>query len=180
MTSVVIPQLNIGVIGTVSGVSGLGTIQLPLQLQSLVATSLTSGTGANKVNQLFQTQTTLAASTAIDYDLYAYGAVKDAVGNAYTMATVKLLIIQNIGATIPLEADTLTIGGKGTTAGWTSAFGTNTDTIKLNTGGTFVLFDPGSVGYVVGASTTNHILTLTASASASPLTYNLIVVGATA
>jgi len=179
-----------GVSFNVSGPSGLGTIQLPLTLNALIASTLASGAGAaGKVNQLYQTQGTLAASASVDIDLYAFGGALDAAGNAYTMATVKLLIIQVIGATTVTEADYIKVGGKGTTAGWTSAFGTNTDTLKIFSGpatasgisapGTFILWDIGATGYVVGSSTTNHILTLTAGANTGTVTYNVIVVGAT-
>ena len=175
-----------------SSVAGLGVPQLSLQLASLVSLALTNGTGAaGKVNQLYQVQTTLAASASIDYDLYAFGGALDAIGNAYTMATLKLLIFQNLGVLgATVEADYIKLGGKGTTAGWTSFFGTNTDTGKIFAGpatavnptptpGTLILVDSGATGYVVGASTTNHILTLTAGANTGACTYNLIAVGAT-
>lgn len=164
-----------------SSVSGLGTQQLPLNLPSLVFAALTNGSAAaNKVNQMYQTTGTLALSTAADIDLYAFGGAKDGGGNAITMATIKFLFFQLVGATVPVEADYIILGNKAATSGWTSFFQTNTDSGKIYTGGAFMLFDPGATGYVVGSSTTNHLLTLTAGANSGTVTYNLIVIGATA
>lgn len=191
-TNVSVQNITLAFNGIVSGASGLGVIQLPLQLQSLIAASLANGTGANKANQLYQVAGTLAASASLDVDLYAFGGALDAIGNAFTMLTAKLLIFQNLGvAGAVVEADYIKLGGKGTTAGWTSYLGTNTDTVKVFSGpattanpnlnpGTVVIWDGGATGYPVGASTTNHILTLTAGANTGVVGFNLLVVGATA
>ncbi|MDB6022931.1 MAG: hypothetical protein JWQ04_2788 [Pedosphaera sp.] len=191
-TIVNIQSLSLALNGLVSAAGPFGPIQFPLSLQSLITDALTNGTGARKVNQAYLVQATLAASASIDYDLYAFGGALDAGQNPYTNATVKLLIFQNLG--VPgavVEADYIKLGGKGTTAGWTSYFGTNTDTVKILSGpatavnpnpspGTHLIYDAGSTGYVVGASTTNHILTLTAGANTGACLYNLLVIGATA
>ncbi len=81
------------------------------------------------------------------------------------------------------EADYLTVGGVGTTAGWTSILSPNTATRLQKSGttnlpGVWLETDGGATGYVVGASTTNNILKLVNSGS-SPVTYQLVVVGAT-
>lgn len=193
MSTSVSASCTLSLQANVTGVSGLSTIQLPLSLLSLIQESMSNGSAAaHKVNQLYQTQATLAASASLDVDLYAYGGALDAAGNAFTMATVKLLIFQNLGVSgAAVEADYIKVGGKGTTAGWTSYFGTNTDTAKIFSGaagatipnpapGTLLIYDPGATGYVVGNSTTNHILTLTAGVNTGACTYNLIVIGATA
>lgn len=182
-TNVNVQNFNIGINGLVSAALGtLGALQFPLALTQLVSAALTNGSAAaNKVNQIYISQTTLAASASLDVNLYSYSAGLDPVGNALTMATVKLLIFQNLGVSgAVVEADYIKLGGKGTTAGWTSFFGTNSDTGKILSGGTLVLWEPGATGYVVGTSTTNNILTLTAGANSGACGYNLIVVGATA
>lgn len=149
--------------------------QFALDLPSLLALTFTNGTGANKCNQLWADTRTLANGASEDIDVYN-PATADAVGNAFTIATVKGLIIINNSTT---ESDTVTIGGKGTTAGWTSFLSANTYTAKITGGATLILMQPGSTGYVAGASTTNHILTVAATAATS-LTYTIIIIGATA
>lgn len=176
-----------------SAVKGLGTQQEAFTLPQLINLGLISGnTGALKVDQLYQAQGTLAASASVDIDLYAFGGALDAGGNAYTNTIVKLLIFRNFGvAGATVEADYIKLGGKGTTAGWTSWLGTNTDTVKVLSGpatatnptltpGFLMIGDGGATGYAVGASTTNHILTLTAGANTGTVAYDIIVVGATA
>lgn len=181
-TTVNIQNLTLGLNGLVSGGSGLAPIQQPITLNQLIAASLANGSGAaNKANQLYVTQATLAASDTLDVNLYSFGGAVDAGGNAYTMTVLKLLIFQNLGVSgAVVEADYIKLGGKGSTAAWTSYLGTNTDTVKVTSGGTHLIFNPGAAGYAVGSSTTNNILTLTAGANTGACKYNLIVVGATA
>jgi hypothetical protein len=160
---------------TVSASAGLSA-QFPLTLPSILANSFaTSGTGANKCNQLWFSTRTLASSASEDINVYT-PSTTDAVGNALTIATVKVLLIQN---TSLVETDYLSVGGKGTTAGWTSFLADNTDIIKILGGSTICAIAPGAVGWVVGASTTNHLLTILNSGAAS-VTYNIAIIGATA
>lgn len=174
------------------GLTGSSAASSSIAIPSMVNLSLIAGVaGDGKVNQAIQLTGTLAASASVDIDLYALGGALDAGGTAYTMAIVKALVFQNFGVRgATVEADYIKIGGKGTTAGWTSAFGTNTDTLKIFSGpattvnptptpGTVILIDSGATGYAVGNSTTNHILTLTAGANSGTVTYSLILVGAT-
>lgn len=186
MNTVALSRVNLALVGLVSGTVGLLTPSQAIAMMNLVNATPGSGTGAGNLNQFYQTQTTLAASATIDYDLYAWGGALDISGTALTMAKIKLLVIQNLGVVAaPVEADSLIIGGKGATSGWTSYFGTNTDTGKIlspasvaATPGTFFLCNLG-VGYTVGNSTTNHLLTLTAGSNTGAVTYNIIAFGAT-
>lgn len=167
--------LNFTAASVVSATASLSS-QFLLSLPTALAnTFATSGTGANKVNQLWFSTRTLASSATEDINVYTPSA-NDALGNAMTIATVKVLYIQNTSAT---ETDYLSVGGKGTTAGWTSFLADNTDIIKILGGATVCAIAPGSTGWVVGASTTNHLLTVTNSGAAS-VTYNIAIIGATA
>lgn len=166
---------------------GLSNISTMLNSPQFITHTFQNGSAsANKTNQLYQARLTQAASGSTDIDLYAFGAVTDGAGNAVTMATIKDIIIFVRGIDIGggnftvTETDYLKFGGKGTTAGWTSFFGTNTDTGKVPSGGWMGFGDPGATGYVVGASTTNHILTVTAPSNSGTLTYDIFIVGATA
>lgn len=184
MSSQVSGNLNLQVSATLSSAIGtVGTTQLPIQLLQQLA--FTNGTGAGKANQLLVLQGTIATSSHVDVDLYANGSVSDAVGNALTMAVGKLLIIQNLGSATPTEADTMTVGGTTATSAWTSFLGTNADSIKLpgpDSAGksTFICVGgSGSTAYAIGASTTNHLLRIS-NTGANTITYNVILIGATA
>lgn len=185
-------NINLSFVANALAAIGVATQGQSISLPSLINEQLTSGAGAaGKVNQFYQTQATLAASSTVDIDMYAFGGALDAGGNAFTMATVKVLVVQNLGvAGAVIEADDLFIGGKGTTAAWISPFNANTDKLKIMSGrattaainpnpGTQLLVCSGATGYVVGASTTNHILTLTTGANTGAITYNIFVLGAT-
>lgn len=165
---------------TLSALLGtLGTTNLPLSIQQIF--TFINGTGAGASNQVLALQGTLVGTAHVDIDFYANGSVADAVGNAMTMAVLKMLIIQNLGviSAPAVEADSMTIGGEGSTASLTSLLGTNTDSMTLKGGGIFIIGGNGAAGYTVGASTTNHKLRI-AGVGANTITYNIIAIGATA
>lgn len=180
-TNTSITQLLIALNGQVTTTGGLANPTLPISFPGLINLVLTNGTNAaNKVGPFYSTVGTLAASSTVDIDLYALGGATDIGGNAFTMAKLKFLFFQLIGATVPVEADYVILGNKGTTAGWAgsgSFFQVNTDSGKIFTGGFVALGDPGATAYAVGNSTTNHILTLTSGANSGPVTYNFITAG---
>lgn len=179
----------------------IGSSSFPLSIPTFVQGALTypstptNGQGIGKADQLFATQMTLVNGTPQDIDLYALGGGNDAVGNAFTMANVKLLAIQNLGVDgSAAETDTLSIGGDGTSAAWTSFLGTNASSIivpgpavampspgNFNPTGTptVAFWAPGDVGWAVGASTTNHKLQFTSNASGHTIRVNIYIVGST-
>lgn len=180
MATTVTQNINLSVSGQVLGSGSLVNPGANINFATLINAALTSGTGAGKVNQAFYETITLASGATTTLDLYAWGGAKDAAGNAITMATIKLLIIQVVGGAIPLETEHIVVGAGGSSAAWTSYFVANTDSATIPTGGMFFVYNPGATGYVVGASTTNHTLLLTAGTTAGPLTINIYAVGATA
>lgn len=179
MATTVTGSVNGGLNFTASSVVSASqslSAQFPLTLPSGLANAFTtSGTGANKCNQLWFSTRTLAGSATEDINVYTPSAT-DAVGNALTIATVKILYIQNTSTT---ETDYLSVGGKGDTSAWTSFLADNTDIMKILGGATVCAIAPGATGWIVGASTTNHVLKITNSGSGS-VTYNIAIIGATA
>lgn len=182
MSSQVSGTLNIQLLASVINQLGIGTAQFPLQLPNLVGLNFTNGTaGIGKVNQLFAVQGTLAAAASTTLDLYTMGGISDPVGNAYTQAIIKILIIMNlglVGATNPTPADTLIVGAAGSTP-WT-AFLNSTGTGTINGGGFVILGDPSATGYAVPSGSGANVLKLLSGASANTITYNIIGLGATA
>ena len=74
-----------------------GAVSQPVDngnLSTLLAGALTSGTGSNKVNQMFREQRTLAAGGIYYYDLNAFYGTNDALGQPVAMTNVKAMLIQ--------------------------------------------------------------------------------------
>ncbi len=175
MAETVTSSLQVQLAAALTSTTGLGSASASFPLAALLA-NLTSGTGANKCNQIYYGQRTLASTANETLDIYN-PATADALGNAFTIATVKMIVIQNTAA---VEADSLTIGGTGSTAGWTSWLTPNTATAVIPGGGCFIAIAPGATGYVVGASTTNHQLKVLNNSASNSVVYNIWIIGATA
>jgi hypothetical protein len=153
------------------------TLQFPLAFATLVNQLFTSGAGAAAaVNQAIISARSLTATSNETLDLYAFGAANDVVGNAITLATIKIFIVQNTAA---VEADSITLGQIGSTAQWTSFMSPNTAGLIIPGGGCICMFAPGATGLVVGASTTNHQLKVVNNSASNTVAYNIIAIGAT-
>lgn len=165
----------------IQDLKGLSTIATPINFPQLVSIPFTTGTNAaNLTDQFYQASGTLASTATVDIDLYAFGAVTDGAGNAITLAKLKGLIFILDGAATPVEADYVILGNKAATSGWTSFFVANTDSGKIYTGGGIALWSPGAAAYAVGASTTNHLLKLTAGTNSGTVTYRIFAWGTSA
>lgn len=151
----------------------LFSLSFPIDLPQLIATSFTNGTGALAANQIYIAQRTLTATSTEDINMYDFSGALDPVGNAITMAGIKLLIIQN---TATVAADTLTIGNKATSAAWTSIFNDNEDRVKIRGGGSLILLAPDAAGYAV-VNSTNHLLKILNDSASNSVTYNIIAIG---
>lgn len=189
MSSQVSGPINAGVSLTLQNALALGTATFPISLSALIQANLSNGVGIGKANQLYAAQLNVAQGTPQTLDIYALGGGNDAVGNPFTMAQVKLIIIQNLGVSgSAAETDTLTIGGTSSTAALTSLLATNASGIILpgpaatpdstNTP-TMILWAPGDVGWTVGSSTTNHQLVFTSNASGHTIVVKVYIVGST-
>jgi len=111
------------------------------------------------------------------------GSLSSATGCTLVL-TVKQVTAGASGGQVFIESDYLTLGAKGTSAGWTSLLSPNTASLLLYSGtlnmpGTVLVCEGGAAGWAVGASSTNNILLVTNS-GLNPLTFQVIVVGATA
>ena len=173
MASVVSAQFTASLQGAitnalaVTGMSGNGNLPYVISL------ALAAGTAAGQVNQAWPTAGTVTAGGSVDLDLYAPG-VTDPVGNALTFARVKLVIIVNLNT---LETDTLQIGNKAATSGWTSLVSPNTGYIPISgAGGFLILAAPGATGLAVTSSSLNHLLHL-AAPGANNVNYVVITFG---
>jgi len=134
--------------------------------------ALTSGTGANQADLVFTDQRTLAASTTEDLDLNAV--LTDAFGDVITMARVKAIIVKAADG----NTNNVEVGGAATNAliNWV---GDATDKIVVPPGGIFLLATNDATGFLVTPAT-GDVLKIGNSAGGTPVTYDIIIIGASA
>lgn len=134
--------------------------------------SLATGTAANQADKVWSDNRTLAASASEDLDLA--GSLTDAFGATLAFARVKGLIVYAAAA----NTNDVVIGGAGSN-GWVGPFGAATHTLTVRPGGLLTLFAPGATGYTVTAGT-GDLLHVANSSSGSSVTYDVVVIGASA
>jgi hypothetical protein len=130
-----------------------------------------SGTGANQADKIFSDTRTIAASGTDDLDLA--GVLIDPLGVAITMARLKGMIVKASASNT-----NNVVMGLGTNP-ITTILGGTTPTLTIRPGGLLALFAPDVVGYVVTASTAD-ILRFANSGAGTGVTYDIILVGASA
>lgn len=151
------------------GSADLGTPGFPLNHAK--TTQLATGTGSNQADLLFTDQRTLGASATEDLDLA--GSLTDALGATLTFVKVKAIMIS--------AANTNTNNVEVTPAaanGFLGPFADASDQLDISPGGRVYLEAPVS-GWDVTAGT-GDILTITNSAGSTGVTYDVIIVGASA
>lgn len=131
----------------------------------------TSGTGANQGDRRFHDQRTLSASATEDLDLA--GSLADLFGNTITFARIKLLLVtaasgntNNVQVTRPASNGVPLFLAAG-------------DGVAIRPGGGLLWWSPDSTGVAVTAGT-GDLLTFTNSAGSSGVTYDVVIVGASA
>lgn len=148
----------------------LGEASLPLRIRKTL--ELANGTGANQADRIFSDQRTLAASASEDLDLA--GVLTDAFGAAITFARIKGLIISAASA----NTNNLVVGGHATAA-FASWVGAAAHTLTVRPGGLLALTAPDATAYAVTAGTAD-ILKIANSGAGSSVTYDIVVIGASA
>jgi hypothetical protein len=135
--------------------------------------SLANGDGADEADLMFSNTVTLSASATLDYDL-AGAAMLDIFGVAVAFARIKAIVI------IALAANTndVVLGGAAANQFY-GPFGAAADTIACRPGGLLVLACPDAVGWVV-TPTTADILRVANSAGGTGVTFDIVIIGASA
>lgn len=134
-------------------------------------TTMTTGTGANQSDMLWHDTRTLAASGTEDLDLA--GVLVNALGDTQTFARVKAIMVtaaagntNNVNVTRPA-------------ANGVPLFLAAGDGIAVRPGGMFMAVAPDATGYAVTAAT-GDLVTVTNSAAGTSVTYDVIIIGASA
>lgn len=145
-----------------------GTATFPLNL--LQSLSLTDGTGASQADRIFSDTRTLSASATEDLDLS--GTLTNAYGTV-TFARIKAVLviasgdnINNVNVTRPASNGV-------------PLFLAASDGLAVRPGGIFMLACSDATGVAVTAGT-GDLLTLTNSSGTTPVTYTIVIIGASA
>lgn len=133
--------------------------------------TLTSGTGANQGDMMWHDQRTLTASATEDLDLA--GVLTNAFGDTQTFARIKAVIVY------AATANTNNVNVTRPASNGVPLFLAAGDGIPVRPGGLFQWVAPDATGVVVTAST-GDLLTFTNSAGSTSVTYDVIIIGASA
>lgn len=147
----------------------LGVATLPLAYYKRY--QLASGVGLNQADQIYQDTNTLGASGTVDVDLA--GVLTDALGTALTFARIKAIIVKaavgnsnNVNVTRPASNGV-------------PLFLAASDGIPLGPDAAFVWIAPSAAGIAVTAGT-GDLITFTNSGAGTSVTYDLVIIGASA
>ena len=134
-------------------------------------TAMATGTGSSQSDLIYADSRTLTASSTENLDLA--GSLTDALGNTLTFVNVKSIYIKaDSGNTNNVEVT------PEATNGFVGCFNALTDQVDIPPSGSFLVTAPVS-GWAVTAST-GDLLTITNSAGATSVTYEIVIIGTSA
>lgn len=159
------------VTATQTTVLDLGTGTLPLTKRELV--ELTNGTTAGKADKMFSDTRTINASSSEDLDLA--GVLTDAFGATITLTRVKAIMVKASSA----NSNNVVVGNASSNA-WATLLGA-THTVTLRPGSTLMVIagSADATGYAVTAGT-GDILKVANSGAGTSVSYDIIIIGASA
>jgi hypothetical protein len=167
--------LNVSLIAAIQGLLtqavGLGEASLPLEFPGQVL--LVDGTGAGQANQVYRARRTLAASAFEDLDLSG-ASLQNPFGTNIAFARIKAVGIAALAANV----NNVVVGGAPSNA-WVGPFGAATHTKAVRPGGFELWACNDATGWPVTA-TTADLLRIANSAGGSSVTYDILLIGATA
>lgn len=146
--------------------TGIAALARTYQLQ------YSTGTGANQADRIYHTQPTVAASGNTTIDLA--GSVTDIFGATVTFARVRGLIV----AASSGNTNNVVVGNAASN-GFISWVGAATHTVIVRPGGFLALGAPDTTAYTVTAGT-GDLLLFTNSGAGTSVTFDVIVIGASA
>lgn len=162
-------KISLGLVATLSSALDLVSAQAPLAYRKTFA--LTSGTGLNQADKIFSDTRTLAASGTETLDVS--GVLADALGATLTMARVKGILV---AAAVGNTNNVLVGGGSNPLLGYVADA---TDIVVVRPGGLFLWLAPDAVGAAVTAAT-GDLLKVANSSSGTGVTYDVVIIGASA
>jgi len=163
-------RISLGLVAALTNPSVLATSAEELNYPKLFQWS--SGTAANQADRIFRKQNTLAASGSETLDLA--GSLLDVFGATITFARIKLLLVYAATANTNL----VQVGGAAATV-FVNWVANSSDIVNVRPGGLLLLTAPDATGYAVGAGASDF-LKIANSAAGTPVTYDIVLVGASA
>lgn len=162
-------KLSLNLKSTLSSALDLVTARAPLDYAAAI--SLASGVGANQADRLFTDTRTLAASGTENLDLA--GVLQDPFGATLTFARIKMILVKAAAG----NTNNVNVIREGTNG--VPLFLAAADGIPVRPGGFFAWGASDATGVVVTAAT-GDLLTVTNSGAGTSVTYDIIIVGASA
>lgn len=162
-------KLVVSTISELSNALDLATASVPLDMTKTIR--LATGTGANQADKIFHDTRTLAASGTENLDLA--GVLVDALGATITFARIKAVVV----AARDTNSNNVNVIREGTNG--VPLFLALGDGIPVMPGGMFVWIAPGATGVVVTPGT-GDLLTVTNSGASTSVTYDIVIIGASA
>jgi hypothetical protein len=136
------------------------------------ALSLATGTGANQADKIFSDQRTIAASGTDTLDLNG-GGLLDALGDAFNLARIKLLLV------VAAAGNTNNVNVTRPAANGVPLFLAAGDGLPVRPGGFFLWTAPDATAVPITAGTAD-LLDLVNSGGGTSVVYDIIIVGASA
>lgn len=133
--------------------------------------TMTTGTAADQADMMWHDQRTLTASATEDLDLA--GSLTNAFGTTQTFVELKGIIVY------AATGNTNNVNIQRASSNGVPLFLAASDGLGVRPGGIFVWFNPGNGGVTVTAGT-GDLLTMTNSAGSTSVTYDIILIGASA
>ncbi len=161
-------DLSLKLIGNYTAASDLLTRQAPLEYTKRY--TWPSGTGADQADLMFTDTRTLGASASEDLDLAA--SLADGLGNTLTYARIKLILIT------AASGNTNNLGFSRPAAAGVPLFSAASDQIIIPPGGMLLWAAPGSA--IAVTATSADLVTLTNLAGSTSVSYDVVIIGASA
>ena len=159
----------ISLTGTLTKALDLATGSVPLSKAATI--TLASGTGANQADKIWSDQRTINASATDSLDLA--GSLLDAFGDAFTPARIKVVLVCAAGG------NTNNVNLTRPASNGVPLFLAAGDGIPVRPGGCIVWVAPDVTGVAVTAGT-GDLIDLINSAGGTTVTYDIVIVGASA
>lgn len=163
-------NLRLTLAATLVGDLDLQTVRAALNEDKRIG--LASGTGANQADLVWSDTRTLAASGSESLDLA--GSLTDALGASLSFARVKVILISAAAG----NTNNVVVGGASEDA-FVGPFADATDKLVVRPGGMVAIAAPDATAYAVTASTAD-LLQVANSAGTTSVTYDVVIIGASA
>ncbi len=162
-------KISVSLVAALTGTADLTTPSAPLTLTDTIR--LASGTGNGQADQIFSDQRTIAASGNEDLDLA--GALTDAFGATLTIARTKCLYV----AAASTNTNNVVVSRPASNG--VPIFSAASDAISVRPGGMFLWACSDATGVAVTAGT-GDLINIANSAGSSSVTYDVVIIGASA